>query len=53
MLKESDHLTIEGIGQEVGFNSKSTFYKAFKTHMNQTPSQYKIQMKYNEDEPCP
>lgn len=41
MLKESDHLTIEGIGQEVGFNSRSAFYLAFKAVMNQTPAQYK------------
>lgn len=46
MLKESDHLTIEGIGQEVGFNSRSTFYKAFKTIMNQTPLQYKSQKEH-------
>lgn len=47
MLKESDHLTIEGIGQEVGFNSRSTFYKAFKTSMNQTPLQYKSQVQHS------
>ncbi len=42
MLKEADHLTIEGIGQEVGFNSRSAFYMAFKTVMDQTPAQYKM-----------
>ena len=45
MLKESDHLTIEGIGQEVGFNSRTAFYSAFKVMMNQTPAQYKSQIK--------
>ena len=46
MLEEADHLTIEGIGQEVGFNSRSAFYVAFKNLMKQTPAQYKAQMKH-------
>ncbi len=41
LLKESDHLTVEGIGQEVGFSSRSTFYTAFKAVMKQTPGKYK------------
>lgn len=41
LLQESDHLTVEGIGQEVGFSSRSAFYTAFKTVMRQTPGQYK------------
>ncbi len=41
LLKESDHLTVEGIGQEVGFSSRSAFYTAFKAVMKQTPGQYK------------
>jgi len=45
LLKESDHLTIEGIGQEVGFKSKSAFYAAFKLQTDQTPAQYKTQLK--------
>ncbi len=45
MLQEYDHLTIEGIGREVGFNSRTAFYAAFKTMMNQTPAQYKMQLK--------
>ncbi|MDY8135547.1 AraC family transcriptional regulator [Aquimarina sp. 2201CG5-10] len=36
-----DHLSIEGIGKEVGFNSKSTFYDAFKKHTDTTPSSFK------------
>ena len=53
LLEQSDHLTIEGIGQEAGFKSRSAFYKAFKYFMNQTPSQYKSQIKRSEEESCP
>ncbi len=45
LLQESDHLTVEGIGQEVGFSSRSAFYTAFKTVMKQTPGQYKVVLK--------
>jgi len=40
LLKTEDHLTLEGIGQEVGFRSKSSFYSAFKKQIGTTPSQY-------------
>jgi len=36
-----DNYTIESIGLESGFNSKSSFYQAFKKHTNKTPVDYK------------
>lgn len=35
-----NRLTIEGIGRECGFNTKSAFYRAFSKHANQTPKEY-------------
>ncbi len=43
LIKENDKLTLEAIGYECGFNSKSTFYSAFKKHSGTTPSQFKSQ----------
>ncbi len=39
--KEFDHLSIEGIGNSVGFNSRSVFNSAFKQIENVTPTQFK------------
>ncbi len=35
------HYTILSVGLEAGFNSKSTFYHAFKKHVGMSPSEYK------------
>lgn len=38
--KEHQHHTLLALSLDSGFNSKSTFNKAFKTEMNDTPSNY-------------
>lgn len=40
MITTDQHLTLEAIGYEVGFNSKSTFFAAFKKVKGVTPSGY-------------
>jgi AraC-like DNA-binding protein len=41
-IENKEHLrhTILALSMDVGFNSKSTFNKAFKLNMNETPSNY-------------
>lgn len=41
LLLKDQHLTVEAIAHEVGFNSKSSFYTAFKQFTQQTPAAYK------------
>jgi AraC-like DNA-binding protein len=37
----SSHLSVLGIAEEVGFNSKSSFNSVFKKHTNMTPSEFR------------
>ncbi len=43
ILSSNDQLTLEAIGYECGFNSKSTFYTAFKKIAGTTPAKFKEQ----------
>lgn len=44
MIKVSDHLTLAAIGNECGFKSNSSFYKAFKKFKGTTPAGFKKQI---------
>lgn len=43
LIENNSLYTMEAIGQQCGFNSKSAFYKAFKKFTHLTPTQYKSQ----------
>ncbi len=43
-LLAEDHTSVEGIAESVGFNSKSSFYTAFKKHTGLTPSEFRSRL---------
>jgi len=38
--EKAKQMTIEAIGSDSGFNTKSAFYRAFKKHTGLTPSDF-------------
>lgn len=51
--KKYRQLTLEGIAKEAGFNSRSTFIRAFKKYMGVPPSDYFLDQVENNDSSNP
>lgn len=47
LIKNNPLLTIESIAYDAGFNSRATFYRAFKKHTHQTPTEFINSLKAN------
>jgi len=48
-LKDMSKLqSVDSIGYEVGFNTKSAFYRAFKKHANLTPAKFLLKQEENQ-----
>jgi len=45
LLQNAEHYTLEAIAYEVGFNSKSSFFSAFKRLKGSTPAKFRAQIK--------
>lgn len=43
----NNHFSIEGIAQKSGFNSRSSFYTAFKKYAGKTPGEYRMHHRKN------
>ena len=43
LTPENSHLTLEGIGQNCGFKSKSTFFSEFRKRCDKTPAEFRKQ----------
>jgi AraC-like DNA-binding protein len=48
LLEKHEKLTIQAIAEEAGFNSRASFYRAFKKYTQQTPVEY---LKYKNTTP--